>query len=73
MSKVTGTTLTPEGAASSSLSENASAERKVRANKVTGSTSSIITDRSTLPRDPFSLQELMEKNNGSNVSPSLHA
>lgn len=60
MSKEVKTTLATHKAAEFTCNETAGKEREGTATKVIGSASGIVPDRSTLPRLPSSLKELME-------------
>lgn len=69
---VAGTTLAAYKFASSKRKENTDVEQDVTINKVTGPDPFIATNRSTLPRLPFSLQGLMEHFDGTEILPSLY-
>lgn len=71
MSKITKTTLAPQGNAPSLYNEKGNFDREVTVNKGPSSDTGIRTDSFSLPRIPSILQGFTEDRDGFHFSPTL--
>lgn len=73
ISKIAGVTLTIQELVSFANNSKANAEREVTVNKMTAPAAGIMTENSSLVCLPSTLQEVMDKNDGLDLLPSLYA